>query len=205
MVSHEFRTPLAIINTSVHHEAQSLDASLGRSLERYTNIKEAARRMSDLMDEYLSLDRIEGTTQTLNLVSCEIREVVAGVVAEWPAHLIELTATAVPPTLQCDWKLLQVALRNLISNGLRQSPPDEPLRLWIHGQPGGGVSIEIKDTGCGITNDEIGRIFESIFAVAVRWASPAPGWDSIWWSALRRCMAVGLRCRRRPTMAADLL
>ena len=163
MVSHEFRTPLAIINTSVHHVAQSLDASLGRSLERCANIKESARRMSDLMDEYLSLDRIEGTTKAMNLTPCDISEVVAGVVAEWPAHLIELTATAVPLTLPCDWKLLQVALRNLISNGLRHSPPGESLRLWVHGQPGGGVSIEINDTGSGIPEDELARVFQKYF------------------------------------------
>ena len=163
MVSHEFRTPLAIINTSVHHVAQSLDASQGRSLERCTNIKESARRMSDLMDEYLSLDRVESTTQALNLTLCDISEVVAGVVAEWPSNRIELIATAVPPSLQCDWKLMQVALRNLIGNGLRHSPPDAPLRLWVRGQPGGGVSIEINDTGSGIPDDEIGRVFQKYF------------------------------------------
>ena len=163
MVSHEFRTPLAIINTSVHHVAQSLDTSQDKSLSRCGNIKQASRRMSDLMDEYLSLDRIEGTTQTLNLAPCDISEVVAGVVAEWPSHLIELTATAVPPSLQCDWKLLQVALRNLISNGLRHSPPDHPLRLWVRGQPGGGVSIEINDTGSGIPEDELARVFQKYF------------------------------------------
>jgi signal transduction histidine kinase len=163
MVSHEFRTPLAIINTSVHHVVQSLDASQAKSVERCTNIKESARRMSDLMDEYLSLDRIEGTTQALKLTACDISEVVAGVVAEWPSHLIELIATAAPPALQCDWKLLQVALRNLISNGLRHSPPDLPLRLWVQGQPGGGVLIEISDAGSGIPDDEMARVFQKYF------------------------------------------
>jgi len=110
-----------------------------------------------------SLDRIEGTPQALNLTPCNVREVVAGVVAEWPPDTIELIATAVPPTLPCDWKLLQVALRNLISNGLRHSPSDEPLRLWVRGQPGGGVSIEINDTGSGIPDDEIGRVFQKYF------------------------------------------
>jgi hemerythrin-like metal-binding protein len=110
-----------------------------------------------------SLDRIEGTPQALNLTSCDIGEVVAGVVAEWPPNRIELIATAVPPSLPCDWKLLQVALRNLISNGLRHSPSDEPLRLWVRGQPGGGVSIEINDTGSGIPDDEIGRVFQKYF------------------------------------------
>ena len=163
MVSHEFRTPLAIINTSVHHVAQCLDASQEKSSERCTNIKEAARRMSDLMDEYLSLDRIEGTTQALNLTPCDVSEVVSGVVSEWQPHLIELIATAVPPALLCDWKLLQVALRNLISNGLRHSPPDQPLQLWMRGQPGGGVLIEINDTGSGIPEGELARVFQKYF------------------------------------------
>jgi signal transduction histidine kinase len=175
MVSHEFRTPLAIINTSVHHVAQSLKASQEKSLERCTNIKESARRMSDLMDEYLSLDRIEGTTQTLNLTPCDIGEVVAGVVAEWPSHAIELIATAVPPTLLCDWKLLQVALRNLISNGLRHSPPDQPLRLWVHGQPGGGVHIEINDIGSGIPEDELARVFQKYFRGRGAMSKPGAG------------------------------
>ena len=68
-----------------------------------------------------------------------------------------------PPTLLCDWKLLQVALRNLISNGLRHSPPDHPLRLWVHGQPGGGLHIEINDAGSGIPEDELARVFQKYF------------------------------------------
>ena len=56
-----------------------------------------------------------------------------------------------------------MALRNLIGNGLRYSQPDHPLRLWIQGQAGGSVSIEINDTGSGIPEDELARVFQKYF------------------------------------------
>ena len=163
MVSHEFRTPLAIINTSVHHVARDLEVSQGKSLQRCGNIKDSVARMSELMDEYLSLDRIEGDKQALQLTQCDVGEVVAGVVAEWPSNLVDLVRTSVPPSMLADWKLLQVAVRNLITNGLRHSQPGEPLRLWVRGQPEGGVCIEINDTGSGIPSDEIDRVFQKYF------------------------------------------
>ena len=163
MVSHEFRTPLAIINTSVHHVAQSLEASQARTLERCGNIKDSVARMTDLMDDYLSLDRMEDASHILQLGTCDIAEVVSGVLSEWPTELIQLSKTDLPETLLCDWKLVQVAVHNLVANGLRHSPVGAPLQIALSGQADGGVNMEIKDAGSGIPNDEIGRIFEKYF------------------------------------------
>ena len=163
MVSHEFRTPLAIINTSVHHVAQSLEASQARTLERCGNIKDSVARMTDLMDDYLSLDRMEDESHVLRLAACDIGAVVKGVLTEWPAELIKLSKTDLPTTLLCDWKLVQVAFHNLVANGLRHSPVGAPLHIALSGQADGGVNMEIKDAGGGIPADEIGRIFEKYF------------------------------------------
>jgi len=163
MVSHEFRTPLAIINTSVHHVARSLEASQARALQRCGNIKESVARMTELMDDYLSLDRMEDESHVLQLGTCDIAEVVSGVLAEWPAELIELNTAELPATLLCDWKLVQVAVHNLVANGLRHSPVGAPLQIALNGQAGGSVQIEVRDAGGGIPSDEIGRIFEKYF------------------------------------------
>ena len=175
MVSHEFRTPLAIINTSVHHVAQSLEASQARALERCGNIKDSVTRMTDLMDDYLSLDRMEDESHLLHLGACDIAEVVSGVLAQWPPELIELHKTELPATLLCDWKLVQVAVHNLVANGLRHSPADAPLQIALSGQEGGSVRIEVRDAGGGIPSDEIGRIFEKYFRGRGAMGKPGAG------------------------------
>ena len=83
--------------------------------------------------------------------------------SEWPTELIQLSKTDLPETLLCDWKLVQVAVHNLVANGLRHSPVGAPLQIALSGQADGGVNMEIKDAGSGIPNDEIGRIFEKYF------------------------------------------
>ena len=163
MVSHEFRTPLAIINTSVHHVARNLDASQARSLERCGHIRDSVARMTDLMDDYLSLDRVEDESQVMRLDACDIAEVVKDVLAEWPVEMVELKEIELPPTLRCDSKLVQVAVHNLVANGLRHSPAGVALQIVLSGQSGEGVCIEVTDRGSGIPVDEIGRVFEKYF------------------------------------------
>lgn len=173
MVSHEFRTPLAIINSSVHHVLQDLDTSQAKSLTRCGNIKESVARMTDLMDDYLSLDRMEDESHVLHLEVCDIGEVVSAVMTEWPAELTLLSKTELPVILLCDRKLVQLALHNLINNGLRHSPGGAPLHISLREESGGSVCIEVKDVGSGIPGDEIERVFQKYFRG--RGASGKPG------------------------------
>ncbi len=175
LVSHEFRTPLAIINASVHHVAQSLNAAQGKSLERCSNIKESARRMTDLMDDYLSLERLEGDLQTLRTQTCNAQELVTAVAAEWPAGQVTLTLDAQTLTLLCDPRLLQVALRNLVANGQRHSPAGSPVQLSVQGQPDGSVTFSVRDAGSGIAADELAHLFQKFFRGRSAQGSPGAG------------------------------
>jgi signal transduction histidine kinase len=163
LVSHEFRTPLAIINASVHHVAQSLNASQARSLTRCGNIKDSARRMSDLMDSYLTLDRMEGDRQTLQAQTCDLQALLDGIVKEWPTQQLVLTTQDLAPTVVCDPKLLQIALRNLIANAMRHAPEGTPVQLNVQGVTDGGVRFEVQDHGAGIPADELPRVFQKYF------------------------------------------
>jgi len=175
LVSHEFRTPLAIINASVHHVAQSLNAAQGKSLERCSNIKESARRMTDLMDDYLSLERLEGDLQTLRTQTCNAQELVTAVAAEWPAGQVTLTLDQQKLTMQCDPRLLQVALRNLVANGQRHSPAASPVQLSVQGQPDGSVTFSVRDAGSGIAADELAHLFQKFFRGRSAQGSPGAG------------------------------
>ena len=163
MVSHEFRTPLAIINTSVQQLAANLDAPGAKSMTRCTNIREAARRMTDLMDEYLSLDRMDGDALPLQLAVCDVRALIDRVVAEWPERRIEVRVDEAPATQRCDERLLQIALRNLVANALRHSPGDAPVYIQLRPAQEGGTVIDVINHGDGISDDEISRLFQKYF------------------------------------------
>lgn len=161
MVSHEFRTPLAIIDTSAQRIAGT--SPLGATRERCGNIREATRRMTRLMDEFLSLDRMEGDLRTFAAREEDATAVVQRAAAEWDRGSVEVSCANLPSRLSCDAGLLHVALRNLLANAMRHSPEGVPVRLVARGCGDGGVEFEIVDAGHGIPADEIPKLFQKYF------------------------------------------
>lgn len=164
MVSHEFRTPLAIINTSIEQLAANLHAPQERTLTRCGNIRNATRRLTDLMDEYLSLDRLEHTTPgTLRLQPCHLPELLSDGASDWPEERIRLTLRHLPDKFVCDPHLLQIALRNLLTNAHRHSPAAAVIEVLASGEVHGGLRIAVTDHGDGIAPEELPRLFQKYF------------------------------------------
>ncbi|WP_283150986.1 sensor histidine kinase [Silvimonas soli] len=173
MVSHEFRTPMAIINTSAQKLAANPDGPKERFLQRCTNIRNACLRMSNLIDEYLSLDRLEYAEQPMHHAWCSIQELLEEVAADFPYRRVHVITNALPARFFCDRQLLRVALGNLLSNANRYSPPDKGIELQAEGDDTGDVRIRVVDHGEGIAPDELPRIFQKYFRG--RNASSKPG------------------------------
>ena len=161
MTSHEFRTPLAIIDTSVQRIAGSEPSAVTR--ERCGNIREATRRMIRLMDEFLSMDRLNGDLLVFTPVDEDAEAIVRGAAAEWDQGCIVVTCADLPRRIACDASLLSIALRNLLANAVRHSPAGTPVRFHAQGRAGGGVDFAIVDAGCGIPADEMPRLFQKYF------------------------------------------
>ncbi len=161
MVSHEFRTPLAIIDTSVQRIASSEPSAVTR--ERCGNIREAAHRMIRLMDEFLSMDRLNGDLLVFTAVDEDAEAIVRGAAAEWDQGCIDVTCADLPWRIACDASLLRIALRNLLANAVRHSPAGTPVRFHAQGRADGGIDFAITDAGCGIPADEMPRVFQKYF------------------------------------------
>lgn len=161
MVSHEFRTPLAIVDTSVQRIAGSEPSAATR--ERCSNIRQATRRMIRLMDEFLSLDRVDGDLATFTAVDEDAAAIVRGAAAEWDQGSIEVACIDLPRHIACDAGLLRIALRNLLANAMRHSPAGVAVRLHAQGRADGGIDFAVADAGCGIPADEIPRLFQKYF------------------------------------------
>jgi signal transduction histidine kinase len=163
MVSHEFRTPLAIINTVTQQLAGNLNAPREKSLERCADIRDSTRRMTDMMDEFLSYDRLGGEFH-LNVCPINPRQLAHSVAEEFDSGRLRLDDDeCLIDEILCDVELLRIALRNLIANALRHSPIDIPVRLITRSAPDDFVVFEVKDAGSGIPSDEIPRLFQKYF------------------------------------------
>lgn len=163
MVTHEFRTPLTIIDTSAQRIAGNPQAGADKLRERCDNIQAATQRMTALMDEFLELDRIEGEFQAFAPTACAPAEVVGRVLASFCDAPIVPRLEKLPERMVCDAALLGIALNNLLANALRHSPPDKPVLFAAAELPSGGIEFSVRDDGPGIPADELPRLFQKYF------------------------------------------
>lgn len=163
MVAHEFRTPLTVIDTSAQRIASQSQENSGKNIERCANIRSAVGRLTRLMDEFLTADRMEGQIRRFAPIPCRVAAIVDAVLAEFPPQCIAVEYHDMPDMLSGDPALLRIALANLVSNALRFTPTGRPVRFAITGRENGGVSFSVADDGPGISADEQPRLFEKYF------------------------------------------
>jgi len=174
MVSHEFRTPLAIINTVTQQLARQLDAPQEKSLQRCANIREATQRMTDMMDEFLSADRVRSALE-LNPQPFDPSQLMSALAIEWGGESLELQCEKLPISVMGDIALLRLALRNLISNAVRSSQSNARVLVTARGTQDKGIEISVTDQGEGIPEDEIPKLFQKYFRGRASQGQPGAG------------------------------
>lgn len=166
MVSHEFRSPLAIIDVTVQNLIFSTPDNTDSRLPRYHRIQRASQRLNALMNTYLSAERMEDRGDTLSARTCDLRELVHSVVEDIDTThppSIKLDMRATRHDMHCDPDAIRILLTNLLENGRRHSPPDQPVTLRVDVDVDGGVELAVIDRGEGIPADELPRLFERFF------------------------------------------
>jgi signal transduction histidine kinase len=162
-VAHELRTPL----TSVQGYTQGLSDNVFTSEDErsgaYRTIQREADRMRSLIDQLLDLARLESgqaslRIETVNLAALfdRLNEIYAPRAAQ---KSIDLSFDAAGDSLQADESRLMRVLNNLIGNALRHTPSGGRIRVASL-KTAGGVRLLVSDTGEGIEQTRISRIFE---------------------------------------------
>ncbi|MCZ8292033.1 MAG: sensor histidine kinase [Hylemonella sp.] len=176
MVSHEFRTPLSIIKATAHN----LSASAGiddHARERVRKIQRAGLRMAELMDSYLSLERLRSVDQALQVRAYmldRLCEQVLEELRELPGPALQFVNEAPGALCLCDPELVRLALRNLLQNARRHSPPDRPVSVTLQALAT-GYAIRVRDQGPGIPADELPLVFKRYFRGRSALAQPGAG------------------------------
>lgn len=166
MVSHEFRTPLGIIQSSAEllrdFYAKMQPAEQDEQLESITR---NTRRMAGMMEEVLVLSRLDAgkldfqpTAVDLNFL---FRRIVDEVLSATNRRcLIELSLESVPSEAQADERLLGHIFVNLLSNAVKYSEPGATVR-WEVERDGNDAVCVIRDQGIGISDVDQQQLFKA--------------------------------------------
>lgn len=170
--SHELRTPLAGILGFIETLA---DPEMGKDVEtrqRFLKIMDGeARRMQRLVDDLISLSRIEAEKYRLPDAIVDLSELTAEVVGVFRSSHgdrgREVGMEIVPdlPPVQGDRAQLSQLLHNLIGNSVKYGRPGTPIHVILADGPSGMIRLSVADEGEGIGPDHLPRLTERFYRV----------------------------------------
>jgi two-component system sensor histidine kinase KdpD len=178
-LAHEFKTPLTAIKAASTALLSSSGLGQEQQRELITIVDEETDRLSILVTEAIQLARIEAGRVQLRRESHSVCELINSVLEKiQPAADGRKIEIRIPPDIAPIWvdrELIEVALRQLIDNAFKYSPPDSPVSVTA-APSNGRVVLSVADHGPGIPEEEQTRIFEKFYrADASRHQIPGAG------------------------------
>lgn len=178
VVSHQFRTPLSIIDASAQRMIRRGTAMTHDEIaSRAEKIRNACLRLTRLMESTLNAARLEQGEISFRPRACDLPQLIRSVCSSQPEQdqdRIDLSIQSLPVWVNADETLLEQAIQNLLSNAAKYSPPGE--RVLVEGSlQGSDIVISVTDAGVGIPADQIGSIFNSFFRARTAEGIPGTG------------------------------
>jgi signal transduction histidine kinase len=168
-VAHELRGPLGTIKTAlsvVLGSAPETMAAPDRELVRMAHAR--AGELAAVTQQLLSLARARGTKAAVEPVPVDLGAVATLVVEKLKRRADErrVTVTAEipgdPVQMQGDPEALGDLISNLLENAIRYNPDGGTVWFRVRGGPG-EVAFDVRDTGIGIPEEDLPRIFEEFY------------------------------------------
>ncbi|MBV9747199.1 MAG: response regulator [Acetobacteraceae bacterium] len=168
-MSHELRTPLsAVIGYSEMLSEELQDLHQDQLLPDVSKIESNARHLLSLINDVLDLSKIEAGRMTVAAEDFEVRRLVDDVVAataplvERKENRLALDLASDLGTMRTDQVKVRQCLLNLIGNASKFTEKGT-ITLSVRREEGGGrdwVRFAVADTGIGMTEEQLGRLFQ---------------------------------------------
>src|SRR5436309_6661180 len=167
-VSHELRTPLSIFHGNLETLLEAGDLDENETRHIYEVMKRHSDRLNLLVNDLLSLARLESKEANLQLAEIELRDFLEGVTRDWAKRLaaknlrLELEVPDNFHTLRVDERRLEEVVHNLLDNAVKYSHQNGRILLQA-GAPDQEVVLSVRDEGIGIAANDLPRIFERFY------------------------------------------
>ena len=170
--AHELRTPIAAIGLQLENLRQDVDANCCEASERFARLEAGVRRAQRLVDQLLRLSRQEAAGAdgpSMVDLQAQLRESMNTLIGLADQRHIDLGLVGPDQptgaiTLHCAAGDLRSLLDNLIENALRYTPEGGVVDVRLV-QEQGRVAVEVVDTGPGIPQELLPRVFDRFFRV----------------------------------------
>lgn len=168
MASHEFRTPLSTILSSVSLAEKYVAPEDSEKREKHFNrIKSSVRNLTSILNDFLSLDKLEAGKVENNPVEFDLKEFATELAEEMQAvaktgQRVNYKHTGKQTIVNLDRNILKNILNNLLSNAIKYSP--EHSEIFFNSIiEKNKLKINIADKGIGIPEEEKQHLFERFF------------------------------------------
>jgi signal transduction histidine kinase len=169
-VTHELRTPLAVIRAAGENLADGLIDRPADVRNYGALVRDEGRRLTEMVEQALLLAGAESGRQTTPRRPVDVGRLVQSALADWRASVDgirvrtdEDLAADLPPVLGDEGALTRV-VRNLLDNALKYGGETPWVGVRTRADDGGrGVALVIEDQGLGVPADERDHIFEPFF------------------------------------------
>ncbi len=168
-VSHDLRTPLAsmqgYIETLLIKNGALSDQERKRCL---TIARKNTHRLSELVDDLFELSKLDSANVAPEFETFSVAELLQDTVQEFELDArnkditLETTTPRDTATVYADIGLIQRVLENLLKNAIHFTPRGGHIHIDIEKRPD-TVAVSVSDTGCGIAESELTRIFDRFY------------------------------------------
>ncbi len=170
MASHEFRTPLSVISSSIGIlEDYSCQLKEEQKRKQFQSVQKSVQHITQLLDDVLTMNRAEAGKLMFNPEPINLSEFYIRLVEETklsaPSHCLDISITNNQENItscfpQMDRKLLRQIMTNLLSNAIKYSPEGSTISTNLEYQSD-IVHFQVHDCGIGIPDEDQNRVFES--------------------------------------------
>jgi two-component system sensor histidine kinase KdpD len=163
-LAHDLKTPLTAIKASITSLISGYPRTEERKEELLTIVNEETDRLHRIVSEAIQMGRIGAGKVSLQRGTHPLHEIVTGVLSDLKlsASRLRLDIPHGLPPLFVDGDLIGQAIKQLLDNADRYSPPGSPIAVLARLEPD-WIVVSVADSGPGVKADEQSRIFEKFY------------------------------------------
>lgn len=167
-ISHELRTPIAAIISSVESIESISTAPRSTAMDFIGEIRTAAERLNRLVENLLDMTRLESGRLAAKRDWCDMRDIVnasaAQIGEQLATHRFVVDIPDNTSLVKVDFGLIEQALANLIHNAVLYTPPGSTITVGSYCRESALV-IVVSDNGPGFPSDALKNVFKKFFRV----------------------------------------